>query len=60
MGIIKLMLLFRVRQTKLIWLGVFGLTFHFMACACKGCKPTSEIKTFNSNVKQNILNDEKR
>ena len=32
----------------------------FMSCACKGYKPTSEIKTFNSNVKQNILNDEKK
>ena len=31
----------------------------FMLCACKEYKPTSEIKTFNSNVKQNILNDEK-
>ena len=24
------------------------------------CKSTSEIKTFDSNVKQNVLNDEKR
>ena len=61
MGILKLMY-FRVRETKrnLVYLRVSGLTLHFMSCACKGCKPTSEIKTFDPNVKQKILNDEKR
>ena len=31
-----------------------------MSCASIGCKPTSEIKTFDPNAKQKILNDEKR
>ena len=30
-----------------------------MSCPCKGCKPTSEIKTFDPYLKQKILNDEK-
>ena len=30
-----------------------------MPCACKGYKPTSKIKTFHSNVKPMVLNDEK-
>ena len=31
-----------------------------MSWACKGYMFTSEIKTFDYNVKQNVLNDEKR
>ena len=31
-----------------------------MSYACKGCKPTSKIKTFVPNKKQKILNDEKQ
>ena len=58
MGISKLMFFASPKQS-LIWLGVSGLTFYFKACACNGCKPTSEIKPFDSNVKQNIPNDEK-
>ena len=40
--------------------GVSGLTLNLMPWACKGYTSTSEIKTFDSNVKQKGLNDEKR
>ena len=58
MGILKLMIFYVPRQ-NVIWLGVSGLTLHFMPCACKLYKPTSEIQTFDSNVKFKVLNDEK-
>ena len=45
---------------KVIWLGINGLTLNLMSWACKGYTSTSEIKTFDSNVKQNVLIDEKR
>ena len=45
---------------KVIWLGVSGLTLNLMSWACKGYTSTSEIETFGSNVKQKVLNDEKR
>ena len=44
---------------KVIWLGVSGLALNLMSWACKGYTSTSEIKTFDSNVKQKVL-DEKR
>ena len=47
-------------RKKVIWLGVSGLTLNVMSCACKGYTSTSEIKTFDSRVKRNVLNDEKR
>ena len=31
-----------------------------MQWACKEYTPSSEIKSFDSNVKQKVLNDEKR
>ena len=33
---------------------------YLMSLACKRYKSTSEIETFDSNVKQKVLNDEKR
>ena len=47
-------------RQKVIWLGVSGLTLNLMSLACKGYTATSEIKTFDSNVKQKDLNDENR
>ena len=38
---------------KVIWLGVSGLTLNLMSWACKEYTSTSEIETFDSNVKQN-------
>ena len=45
---------------KVIWLGVSGSTLNLMSWACKGYTSTSEIKNFDSRVKQKVLNDEKR
>ena len=47
-------------RQKVIWLGVSGLTLNFMSWACKGYTSTSEMNFFDSNVKQKVLNDEKR
>ena len=47
-------------EKKVIWLGVSGSTLNLMSWACKGYTSTPEIKTFDSRVKQNVLNDEKR
>ena len=47
-------------RQKVIWLGVSGLTLNLMSWACKGYTSSSKIETFDSNVKQNVLNDEKR
>ena len=58
MGILDLMFFSCSPDKNVIWLGVSRQTLHFMSCACKGCKPTSEIKTFEPSVKQKILNDE--
>ena len=46
-------------RQRVIWLGASGVTLHFMSCACKGYKSIYKIKTFHSNVKQKVLNDEK-
>ena len=59
MGILKLMF-FRNRQTKRNLVRRQWIDVTFMSCACKGYKPTSKIKTINSNVKQKVLNGEKR
>ena len=54
-------LFFRVRQTKgNLVRRVSGLTLNLMSWVCNGYTSTSEIKTFDSNIKQNVLNDEKR
>ena len=58
MGILKFT--FVSAKRKLIWLGVSGLTLNLMSWACNGYTSSSEIETFDSNVKQNVLNDEKR
>ena len=47
-------------RQMIIWLGVSGSTLNLMSWACKGYTSTSEIKAFDSNVKQKVLNDEKR
>ena len=49
---------FMSARQKVIWLGVSGLTLKLMSWACKGYTSTSEIETFDSYVKQKILNDE--
>ena len=57
MGILKFTF-FCVNRQKVIRLCFSGLTFYVMSSACKGYTSTSEIKTFDSNVKQKVLNDE--
>ena len=47
-------------RKKVIWLGVSILTLNLMSCAFKGYTSTSNIETFDSNVKQKVLNDEKK
>ena len=47
-------------RQKVIWLGVSGSTLNLMSWACKGYTSTSDIKAFDSRVKQNVLNDVKR
>ena len=47
-------------RQKVIWLGVSRLTLNLRSLACKGYTSTSKILTFDSNVKQMVLNDEKR
>ena len=47
-------------RQKVIWPGLSGLMLNLMSWACKGYMSTSEIETFDSNVKQKALNDEKR
>ena len=44
-------------RQKVIWLGVSGSTSNLMSCACKGYTSTSEIKTFDSKVKQKVLDE---
>ena len=58
MAILKFIFFVSARQ-KVIWLGVSGLTLNLMSWACKGYTSISEIKTFDSNVKQKVLKDEK-
>ena len=48
---LKINVFFVTARQNVTWLGVMGLTLLFMPCACKGYKPTSKIKTFDSNVK---------
>ena len=47
-------------RQKVIWLGVSWLTLNLMSWACKGYTSTSVIETFDFNVKQKVLNNEKR
>ena len=47
-------------RQKVIWLGISGLTLTLMSWAFKGYTSTWEIEIFDSNVKQKVLNDEKR
>ena len=60
MGILKFTVFLVSARQKVIWLGVSGLTLNLMSWACKGYTSISKIETFDSNVKQNVLNDEKR
>ena len=61
MGDLKLNIYFFITaRQNVTWLGFSWLALYFMSCACKGYTPTSEIKSFDFNVKQNILNDKKR
>ena len=39
---------------------IYYSTLNLMSWACKRYTSTSEIETFDSNVKQKVLNDEKR
>ena len=59
MGILKLMFI-RNRQTKRNLVRGQWIDVTFMPCACKGYKPKSKIKASHSNIKQKVLNDEKR
>ena len=59
MGILKYMFFVSPRQ-KVILLGVSGLTLNLMSWACKGYMSTLQIGTFDSNVKQKVLNDKRR
>ena len=55
-GDLKMCVGVRTKDTNVVWLGASGLTLHVVSRACKG----SEIKTFDSNVKQKVLNGENR
>ena len=46
-------------RQKVILLDVSGLTLNLMSWACEGHASASKIKTFGSNVKQKVFNDEK-
>ena len=59
-GDLEIYVFFVSARQKIIWLGVSGLTLNLMPCACKGYTSTPEIETLDSNVKQKVLNDEKR
>ena len=52
MGILKFRFFSCPLDKKVIWLGVSGLTLNLMSWTCKGYTSTSEIKSFDSNVKQ--------
>ena len=58
MGILKYTFFFVSARQKVIWFGVSGLTLNLMSWACKGYTSISEIETFDSNVQQQVLNDE--
>ena len=58
-GRLKFTFFVSARQ-QVIWLGVSGLTLNLISWACKEYTPTSGFETFDSNVKQKVLNDEKR
>ena len=60
MGILKFTFFFVSARQKVIWSRVSGLTLNLMSWARKGYMTTSEIETFDSDVKQKVLNDEKR
>ena len=59
MGILKFTF-FHVRQTKGNVARRQWIDVKFDVMGIKGYTSTSEIKTFDSNVKQNVLNGEKR
>ena len=59
MAILKYSFFVFARQ-KVIWLNVSGLTLNLMSWTCKEYTSTSDIETFDYNVKQKVLNDEKR
>ena len=59
MGILKLTFFVSARQ-NVIWLSVSESTLNLMSWACKEYMSTSEIRTFDSRVKQKVFNNEKR
>ena len=59
-GNLEIYVFFVSARQKVIWLGVSGSTLNLMSWACKGYTSISEIKTFDSRVKQNVPYDEKR
>ena len=59
-GDLEINVFFVSARQKVSWLGVSALTLNLMSWACKGYMSTSEIEIFGSNVKQRVLNDEKR
>ena len=58
-GDLEIYIYFVSARQNVIWLGVSGLTF-LMSWAYKGYTSASEIEIFDSNVKQKVLNREKR
>ena len=59
-GDLEIYIFFVSARQKVIWLGVSGLTLNLMSWAYKGNTSTSEIETFDSSVKQQVLKDENR
>ena len=59
-GDLEIYVFFVSARQKEIWLGVSGLTLNLMSWACLGYTSSSEIETFDLNVKQKVLNDKKR
>ena len=59
-GDLEIIVFFMSARQIVIWLGVTGLTLNLMSWACKGYTSSSEIKMFDANVKEKVLNHEKR
>ena len=59
-GDLEIYVFFVSARQKVIWLGVSGLTLNLRSWAWQGYTSITKILTFDSNVKQKVLNDEKR
>ena len=59
-GDLEIYFFFVSDRQNVIWLGVSESTLKIMSLACKEYMSKSDIATFDSGVKQNVLNDEKR